>query len=170
MIEVPKPIRQSEYRKEIDEMLMAGDSYTAVSNWLRNHGEVITRNVISKYHRFCFNVNDTAAALYTEEQSKQRLEDAAKTQVSTLLLYDKLIEAGAKIDPTLIDQRAALDLSLKAAKQREDFLREHGDQEAEQQTQLLKEIRDELIKGSLEDLIKGLSDERTKKRIQDATE
>lgn len=170
MIEVPKPIRQSQYREEIDNMLDDGDSYTAISNWLRNNGEVISRNVIAKYHKFCYNSADLAVEIYKEEVSQQRLQDNAKKQVNTLHLYDKLIEAGAEVSPNLVDEKSRIDFALKAAKQREDFLREHGDQEAELQSQLLKEIRDELIKGSLEDLIRGMSDERTKKRITQATD
>ena len=170
MIEVPKPIRQSKYREEIDNMLDGGDSYTAISKWLRNNGEVISRNVIAKYHKFCYNSADLAVEMYKEEASKMRLEENAKKQVNTLHLYDKLIEAGAEVSPNLVDEKSRIDFALKAAKQREDFLREHGDQEAELQTQLLKEIRDELIKGSLEDLIRGMSDERTKKRISQATD
>jgi hypothetical protein len=170
MIEVPRPIRQSNFREEIDNMLDAGDSYTAISNWLRNNGEVISRNVIAKYHKFCYNSAELAVEMYKEEASQMRLQDNAKKQVNTLHLYDKLIEAGADVSPSLVDERSRIDFALKAAKQREDFLKEHGDQEAELQTQLLKEIRDELIKGSLEQLIEGMSDERTKKRISQATD
>jgi hypothetical protein len=170
MINVPGRIARSEYRKEIDEMLSNGDTYVAISNWLKNNGEVISRELISKYHRFCFNPNVKAAELYTQADSEAKLTEAAKKQVNTLHLYDKLIEAGADVSPNLVDERSRIDFALKAAKQREDFLREHGDQEAEQQTQLLKEIRDELIKGSLEDLIQGLSNDRVKKRINEATD
>lgn len=170
MIEVPKPIRNSEYREDIDKMLAAGEPYTAISNWLRNNGEVVSRNVLAKYHKFCFNINDAAAKVYTQADSERKLREEAVKTASTIDLYDKYIAMGNEVNPSMLDERTKADMALKAAKQREDFLREHGDQEAEQQTQLLKEIRDELIKGSLEDLIKGLSDERTKKRITQATD
>jgi len=169
MIDVPKPIAHSQFRKEIDDMLSEGETYTGISNWLRNNGEVISRNVIAKYHKFCFNCEDMAVQMYTEEQSKQRLTQAAKKQVNTLHLYDKLIESGAEVTPDLIDERSRIDFALKAAKQREDFLKEHGDTGLEEQTQILREIRDELIKGSLTDIIEGLSNERVKKRITEAT-
>jgi putative cell wall-binding protein len=169
MIDVPGRIARSEFRKEIDDMLSEGETYTAISNWLRNNGEVISRELISKYHRFCFNTNVRAAELYTQEESEARLTEAAKKQVNTLHLYDKLIEAGADVVPTLVDERSRIDFALKAAKQREDFLREHGDSSAEEQTQILKDIRDELIKGSLTDIIEGISNERVKKRVTEAT-
>lgn len=170
MIDVPPKILRSKYRKEIDEMLTAGDSYTSISTWLLNHDEQISRNIISKYHKFCFNINEMAAQVYTERHSQDKLRDEAEKVVSSLELYDKFIQAGANINPSMINDDKMADLALKASKQREDFLREHGDQEAEAQTQLLKEIRDELIKGSLEELIRGMSDERTKKRISQATD
>ena len=170
MIDVPGPIAKSEFREEIDDMLSKGEPYTAISNWLRNNGEVISRNLLAKYHKFCFNINDAAAKVYTQADSERKLREEAVKTASTIDLYDKYISMGNEVDPSMLDERTKADMALKAAKQREDFLKEHGDQEAEQQTQLLKEIRDELIKGSLEDLIKGLSDERTKKRINEATD
>jgi hypothetical protein len=169
MIDVPGPIARSEFRKEIDDMLAEGETYVAISNWLRNNGEVISRELLSKYHRFCFNPNVKAVELYTQKDSEARLTEAAKKQVNTLQLYDKLIEAGSDVRPSLVDERSRIDFALKAAKQREDFLREHGDTTAEEQTQILKEIRDELIKGSLSDIIEGLSNERVKKRINETT-
>jgi len=169
MINVPGPIAKSEFRKEIDDMLLDGETYVAISNWLRNNGEVISRNLLAKYHKFCFNPNDKAVELYTQADSEASLTAAAKKQVNTLHLYDKLIEAGADVTPTLVDERSRIDFALKAAKQREDFLREHGDSSAEEQTQLLRDIRDELIKGSLNDIIEGISNERVKKRITKAT-
>ena len=94
----------------------------------------------------------------------------ASKMVSTLELYDKFIAAGAKVNPELISDDKMADLALKSSKQKEDFLKEHGDQEAELQSQLLKEIRDELRMADLTQLIQGLSDERTKKRITQATD
>ena len=70
MMDVPRSIMASKYRKEIDQMLKDGDSYTAISNWLRNEGEPIGRNTISKYHKFCFNINDAAAEIYTQQHSE----------------------------------------------------------------------------------------------------
>lgn len=169
-MDVPMSIMKSKYRQEIDQMLRNGDTYTAISNWLRNNGETISRNIISKYHKFCFNINKEAADLYQQRVSEQVLRGEAEKVVSTLELYDKYIALGANVNPTMINDDKMADLALKAGKQREDFLREHGDQEAEVQTQLLKEIRDELVKGSLDKLIQGLSDERTKKRIVKATD
>lgn len=170
VMDVPKSIIASKYRKEIDQMLSDGDNYTAISNWLRNNGEHISRNTISKYHKFCFNINDAAAEIYTQQHSEQKLLSEAEKVVSTLKLYDKFIEAGQNVNPDLIDPKFAADLALKSAKQKEDFLKEHGDKEAELQSQLLREIRDELIKQDLTELIKGISDERVKQRIAQATD
>lgn len=170
MIDVPGPIARSEYRKEIDDMLANGDTYVAISNWLRNNGEVISRNLLAKYHKFCFNINDKAAMIYNQAASEARLEEEAVKAAITLQLCDKYLEMGMEVNPYNLDDKSKAEIALKAAKQREDFLKEHGDRDAEIQTQLLKEIRDELIKGSLEDLIRGMSDERTKKRISQATD
>ena len=50
-----------------------------------------------------------------------------------------------------------------------DQFREHGDNSGEEVVQLLKEIRNELLKEDLSKIIEGISDERTKKRINEAT-
>jgi hypothetical protein len=170
IVDVPKSIMVSKHREQIDDMLKEGDSYTAISNWLRNNGEHISRNTISKYHKFCFNINDTAAEIYTQQHSEAKLLEEAEKVVSTLELYDKFIQAGQYIDPSMIDPKYAADLAMKAAKQKEDFLKEHGNQEAEQQTQLLKEIRDELLKSNLKDLIEGMSNDRVKQRLNKAAD
>ena len=169
MIDVPGPIARSEFRAEIDDMLAEGETYVAISNWLRNNGEVISRNLLAKYHKFCFNINAVAADLYTQEDSERKLKESAVKMKTTIDLYDKFIALGNDVVGSALDDRTKADISLKAAKQREDFLREHGDSSAEEQTQILREIRDELLKGSLTDIIEGISNDRVKKRITEAT-
>jgi hypothetical protein len=170
MIDIPGPIAKSEFRKEIDDMLGNGDTYVAISNWLKNNGENISRDTISKYARFCFNVNAAVVQKYTQEDSDARLEQLAEEGALTLKLYDKFIKAAYEIDPSLLDPKTIVEIGTKHAKQREDFLAEHGDREAELQSQLLREIRDELVKQDLTEMMKGISDERTKQRLSKATD
>jgi len=121
MIEVPKPIRNSEYREDIDKMLAAGEPYTAISNWLRNNGEVVSRNVLAKYHKFCFNINEEAAKVYTQADSEAKLKAEAVKGASTLSLYDKFIAAAIDVNPSMLDDKTKVELAVKMAKQREDL-------------------------------------------------
>lgn len=167
-MDVPQPILNSKYRKEIDDMLTQGDTYTAISKWLANNGERITRQTISQYHKFCFNINKVAAEVYKESQdaSDERLHKAAVEQSMTLKMYDKFIEMGNEIDPSMLDDRTKADIAIKAAKQREDFMREHGDSAMEEMAATIDELRAEIRDMNLLDLVRGISDDRTSKRIK----
>lgn len=168
MIEVPLPILKSAFRKEIDEMLSNGDSYSAISRWLDNQGEKVTRQTISQYHKFCFNINKAAAEVYQEAQaeSDERLHKAAVEQSNTLKLYDKFISAAAEIDPSRLDERTVVEIAVKMAKQREDFMREHGDSAVEEMTKEIEDLRSQIKEMNLLEVIRGMSDDRTRKRIK----
>ena len=168
---VPKPIMKSNFREEIDNMLENGATYTQISNWLSNHGETISRQVISKYHKFGYNINAKAAEIYAEElsndeDSSERLAKAAKKQSDTLRLYDKFIAFGNDVDPNALDDRTKADMAIKAAKQREDFMREHGDSAMEEMAATIEELRAEIREMNLLEVIRGMSDDRTRKRIK----
>ncbi len=166
---VPKPVQESKYREQIDNMLENGNTYTQISNWLSNNGETISRQVISKYHKFGYNINAKAAEKYLDEdkKSEHRLEVAAIKQSDTLKLYDKLIVSAIEVNPELLDERTRVDLAIKAAKQREDFMREHGDSAVEEMAATIEELRAEIKDMNLLELVRGISDDRTKKRIKE---
>lgn len=170
---VPKPIMESSFREDIDNMLENGCTYTEISNWLSNHGETISRQVISKYHKFGYNINQATvevyaskAALAEDERSKERLSKAANQQSATLQLYDKLIAAAIDVNPDLLDDRTKIDMAIKAAKQREDFMREHGDSALEEMTKEIEDLRAQIKDMNLLEVIRGMSDDRTSKRIK----
>lgn len=163
---IPLVISNNPFKKELTDMLLEGKSIKQVVQFLEEMGHPVSRNTLGKYKREELDINAKAVDVYLEET---KLNEKVEEQVSTLKLYDKIIQAGASINTTMIDEARLLDSSLKAAKQKEDFLREHGDKESEIQSQLLKEIRDELRMQDLTKLIEGLSDERTKKRLSQAT-
>lgn len=160
-MDVPPKIKENPYKKEIDDMLTSGHMIKEVVSFLEEKGHPISRNLLGKYKNNCLDINAEAVDIYIQ---KQAMKDAAEKQVSTLEFYDKLINAGSSVNPNMMNDDKIADLALKAAKQKEDFLREHGDKEAEMQTQLLKEIRDELLQMNLMDVIRGISDDRTAKR------
>ena len=166
---VPKPVMESKFREQIDNMLENGNTYTQISNWLSNNGETISRQIISRYHKFGYNINVKAAAKYAESQdaSDKRLEVAAMKQSDTLRLYDKIIAAAIDVNPDLLDDRSKMDMAIKAAKQREDFMREHGDSALEEMAATIEELRAEIRDMNLLDLVRGISDDRVKKRIKE---
>jgi uncharacterized protein YaaN involved in tellurite resistance len=164
---------ESKYREKIDNMLENGDTYSSISNWLSNNGETISRQVISKYHKFGYNINMATAEVYAsqaaleeDERSKERLTKAAVEQSATLQLYDKLIASAIDVNTDLLDERTKVDMAIKAAKQREDFMREHGDSAMEEMAATIEELRAEIRDMNLLDVIRGISDDRTSKRIK----
>lgn len=170
---VPKPIMESSFREDIDNMLENGCTYTEISNWLGNHGETISRQVISKYHKFGYNINMATAEVYAsktalaeDERSKERLNKAANQQSATLQLYDKFIAAAIDVNPDLLDDKTKVELAVKMAKQREDFMREHGDSAIDEMAAEIKDLKAEIKELNLLDVIRGMSDDRTNKRLK----
>ena len=165
---VPKPIMESEFREDIDNMLENGCTYTEISNWLNNHGETISRQVISKYHKFGYNINVKAVEKYVEEDMKsvERLDKAANKQSDTLRLYDKIIASAIDVNTDMLDDKTKIDMAIKAAKQREDFMREHGDSAIEEMTKEIEDLRAQIRDMNLLEVIRGMSDDRTAKRLK----
>ncbi len=160
-MDIPPKIKENPYKEQIDSMLLAGRMIKDVVVFLEEMGFPVSRNLLGKYKRNCLDVNAAAVDVYVE---KRTLEEEVDKQVSTLEFYDKLIAAGTSVNTNMMNEDKIADIALKAAKQKEDFLREHGDKEGEMQTQLLKEIRDELLQMNLLDVIRGISNDRTAKR------
>lgn len=158
---IPPKIKENPYREQIDSMLLSGKMIKEVVLFLEEMGHPVSRNLLGKYKRECLDVNAAAVDVYIEKHS---MDDEVAKQVSTLEFYDKLIAAGTSVNTNMMNDDKLADIALKAAKQKEDFLREHGDKEAELQTQLLKEIRDELLQANLMDVIRGISNARTIER------
>lgn len=165
---VPKPILESKYREEIDNMLENGCTYTEINTWLSNHGEKVSRQTISNYHKFGFNINVKAVEKYVEEDMKsvERLDKAAAKQSDTLRLYDKIIASAIDVNTDMLDDKTKIDMAIKAAKQREDFMREHGDSAIEEMTKEIEDLRAQIRDMNLLEVIRGMSDDRTAKRLK----
>ena len=165
---VPKPILESKYREEIDNMLENGCTYTEINTWLSNHGEKVSRQTISNYHKFGFNINVKAVEKYVEEDMKsvERLDKAANKQSDTLRLYDKIIASAIDVNTDMLDDKTKIDMAIKAAKQREDFMREHGDSAIEEMTKEIEDLRAQIRDMNLLEVIRGMSDDRTNKRLK----
>lgn len=165
---VPKPILESDFREDIDNMLENGCTYTEIHTWLSNHGEKISRQTISNYHKFGFNINVKAVEKYVQEdlKSAERLEKAATKQSDTLRFYDKFIGAALEVDPNRLDERTRVEVAVKLAKQREDFMREHGDSAIEEMAAEIEDLRAQIREMNLLEVIRGMSDDRTNKRLK----
>lgn len=164
LVKVPKSIERSLYRKELDDMLAEGEmSYSKIEAWFREHGEAVSRQAVSKYHKFCFNVNAKAVELYEEEKnsSEDRLIEAAKKEVNALKLYDKIISEAMNVATGAVDPARLIDLALKASKQRQEHIEAVGDLHEEERIQILKDIRELLLNRELRKAIAGVKSRRT---------
>lgn len=160
-MDVPIVIRKNPFRQEIDEKLIAGESYSAIERWLDEKGAKVGRNTLAKYHKFCFNVNEEAIEVYNERKSKEKLNEEAEKGADVLEFYDKVIAKALEGDLNKIDPARRTDLGLRAAKQREEFMKDHGDMLEEERIQVLKDIRDMLISGEVKELVNSLKFRQT---------
>lgn len=160
-MDVPLVIKKNPYREQIDEMLIEGKSYTEIEKWLKANDAGVARQTISKYHKFCFNVNAEAAEIYNDEASKAKLQGEAQKQVDIIRFYDKIINSAEEADLSIVDPQRRVDLALRAAKQREEFLKEHGDKIEEERIQVLKDIRELLLSREVRESLAGLKSRRS---------
>lgn len=163
MASIPNVILKNTFKDDIDDMLLNGVSLRQVEQFLKERGEPISRQTLGKYKKEHLDVNSKAVDLYLE-RNQSKLEEEVEKQVSTLEFYDKLIAAGTSVNPLMMDDSKVVDAALKAAKDKEAFLSNHGDKEAELQSQLMKDILDELRAQGMDAILRDLSDKRTEKR------
>jgi len=161
-MDVPLSIIRSQYRKDIDQMLLDGIPYTRIVKWLKDRGEGISRNTISKYKRECFNVEDKAVNIYLDEQlkSEERFEDAVAKEVGVLKLYDKFISATMDVNTDLLTPKELVDAGLKSAKQKSEVLDRSGEDYDAEKTELLKAIRELLTNPGVRDSLAGIKSRR----------
>lgn len=168
MARVPLSIIRSEFRKDIDQMLLDGLPYTRISKWLKDRGEAISRNTISKYDKEFVNVNEKAVNIYLEKdkhvkqqfESEKIIEEAVNKQVSVIELYDKLIAAGVNTNIDLLDPKGRIDAALKAAKQKQEMLDRSGEEYDKERTELLKTIRELLLNPGVRASLAGVKSRR----------
>lgn len=171
MAKVPLSIIRSEYRKDIDQMLLDGLPYTRISKWLKDRGEAISRNTISKYDKEFVNINDKAVNIYLEKKGENKLieqhfesekliEEAVEKQVGVIELYDKLIAAGVNTNIDLLDPKGRIDAALKAAKQKQEMLERAGEEYDQERTELLKTIRELLLNPGVRASLAGVKSRR----------
>lgn len=170
MATVPMSIIQSKYRKDIDQMLLDGLPYTRISKWLKDRGEAISRNTISKYDKAFVNVNEKAVNIYLDKkenkvikdhfESEKIIEEAVNKQVTVIELYDKLIAAGVNTNIDLLDPKGRIDAALKAAKQKQEMLDRSGEEYDQEKTELLRTIRELLLNPGVRASLAGVKSRR----------
>lgn len=175
-MKVPLTIIKSNYRKDIDQMLLDGIPYSRIAKWLKDRGEGISRNTISKYHKGCFDVEGKAVSIYLEKEKKEIIEkqevsnemfeQAVEKQISVIELYDKLIQAGINTNIDLLDPKGKIDASLKAAKQKQELLDRSGEDYDQEKTELLRAIRDLLVNPGVRRSLAGI---KSKRKFSDPT-
>lgn len=123
----PNAVKSSRFRKQIDDMLANGETYTNIHKWLKKEGDNISRQTISNYYKNDFNIHDTAVEIYNDENSKENLNKAARKEVDVLEYYDKLIEKGQNTSFVDVSDKEKHELALKAGKQKTDYLKDEPD-------------------------------------------
>ena len=66
----------------------------------------------------------------------------------------------------MLDDKTKIDMAIKVDKQREEFMREHGDSAIEEMTKEIEDLRAQIRDMDLLNVIRGMSDDRTNKRLK----
>lgn len=90
-------VERSEYRLNIDNLLLEGKGSRYVSDWLKERGESISHTAINNYRKNKLNVHKEATIRYNEKKSKERMNKAVEKKVSEIEYCDDLIDAAAKV-------------------------------------------------------------------------
>lgn len=90
----PNAVLVSEFRSEIDDMILEGKSDSFIERWLDDNDAKISRQTIGKYRRNDFNVNKEATIAYNDKKSKEKKDGAINRKVSEIEALDDIINLG----------------------------------------------------------------------------
>lgn len=120
--EVPPSIKNSPLRNDIDLLLMDGKSYSFISKWLKEKGENISRQTISRYHKDFMNVDKEASIQYQELQAQEILREGVQVRMSDIEILDRIIQKMGEVNLDLVSEDKLVDLGLKALKSKKEIL------------------------------------------------
>lgn len=129
-------IKQSPFRKEIEEMILEGKSSRKISKWLKEHDEDISHNTINRYRKKDFNIQHEAVSQYTEKLSQKRKQKGIDGTVSDLEYCDELIQlahdTNLKVDhKNKVTELDIKKLGLQAVKTKQEIFKQGGDDDKE---------------------------------------
>lgn len=127
-------VERSQYRKEIENLILEAKSSRYISDWLKEQKEPenISHNAINNYKKNKFNVKAEAVTKYREKQSKKRLDKAVHKTVSSIEYLDTIIETANKTGLSVNEEQGvtALDihkLGVQAVKAKHDITKDEPD-------------------------------------------
>ena len=167
----PNAVLVSEFRSEIDDMILEGKSDSYIERWLADNDAKISRQTIGKYRRNDFNVNKEATIAYNDKKSKEKKDKEIKKRVSDIEALDDIIDMGNSLDldlgslsPDIEEGTSALDIEkakiqaknlvIRASKVKHDITKDEppviievkvGEMDDEEQA-LTKEVADALAR------------------------
>lgn len=118
-------VEKSPHRKQIEEMIINGESGRTISDWLKQKGESISYVAINKY-KTKFNPNKKAREKYHEKKSKERLDKATNEILSDLDFLDKVKDVASKVKVTVDDNTSPLDIvkvGIQAVRTKNEILK-----------------------------------------------
>lgn len=119
---VPPSIKDSPYYNDINMLLMDGQSYSFISKWLKDMGENISRQTISRYHKEHYNVDKEVSIQYQEIQAQEILREGVQARMSDLDILDRIIQKMGQVNLSNIPPDKLVDLGLKALKNKKEIL------------------------------------------------
>jgi hypothetical protein len=106
-------VEQSPCRRQIEEMILSGETDRYISDWTREHDCYISKSAINNY-RQKFNPNKKARQKYHEKKSKERLDKATEKILSDLEFCDKVKDIASKVNVKVDEKTSPLD-TIEAA-------------------------------------------------------
>lgn len=120
--EIPPSIKNSPYYNDINMLLMDGQSYSFISKWLKEKGENISRQTISRYHKDHYNVDKEASIQYQEIMAQEILREGVRQRMSDIDILDRIIQKMGEVNLMNIPPDKLVDLGLKALKHKKEIL------------------------------------------------
>ncbi len=134
---VRSAVEKSPHRAEIEKMIIKGESSRSISVWLKelpeDRGpENISHVSINNYKKKYDPVKkaktkyrkEQRKAKKKEEESQNRLEKAADKVLDNIHFYDQLIENASSLDLDDLNNDKAIEFGLRAAKQKQDLIKD----------------------------------------------
>jgi coproporphyrinogen III oxidase-like Fe-S oxidoreductase len=126
-------VERSPNRKQIENMILEGETDRAISEWTKTKDNPIGKTAINSYRKK-YNDKKKATIKYQEKKSQERLDNATDKIVSDLEYCDSLVQIASKAGLEVDENISKLDvnkLALVAIKTKNEIIKQGSDDDKE---------------------------------------
>lgn len=125
----PSKVKNSKFRKNIDDFLTEGKPYTYISKWLNDKGESISPSSIRRYHKNDFNIQKKGVEkYYDDKESEKKLNESATEYSDDIHKIDKYLEqADEKLNLAKLSPGQLAQFIVQLLREKRERLKQDGD-------------------------------------------